>query len=271
MSKKKYAKPEISKGQLEQALLEANLKLQVINKTLKEEEQARNELLSNLSHDLRSPVSALVSAVDYLKAEGFADMPEYAPLIDLMKRRLRTIQSMLDDLFLLTKIECPTIPIKTETVEIGFFLEDFFYSCQADAKYAQRCLSLEIPEPFPYLVQIDTEKIFRVLDNLFLNALLYSSEEASITLKASYQSLSDVKGMVEISVIDTGIGIAPEHIPHLFNRSFRVNSARTPQQGGSGFGLAIAKAIVERHGGSIQCKSRLGEGSIFSFTLPAVL
>lgn len=268
MTKRKYTKPEISKEQLEYALYEANLSLQKTNETLREEEEARNTLLSNLSHDLRSPVMALVSAVGYLRSEAFSDAPEYHQTIDLMERRLKTIQTMIDDLFLLTKIECPTIPFITEEINIGFFLEEFFYSCQADRKYADRHLLLDLPEPFPYLVQIDAEKFLRVLDNLFTNALQYSEEGATIALDASFQSISPDQSIVKINVRDTGIGIEPEHIPLIFNRSFRVSSSRTPGQGGSGLGLAIVKGIVERHGGSIHCESQPGKGSCFQITLP---
>ena len=266
MEKRKYTKPEISREQLEYALYEANLSLQKAYDALREEEEARNTLLSNLSHDLRSPIMALVSAVGYLRSEGFSDAPEYRQTIDLMERRLKTFQVMIDDLFLLTKIECPTIPLVTEEINMGFFLEEFFYSCQADQKYADRNLSLELPEPFPYLVRLDAEKFIRVLDNLFTNALQYSQAGASITLGASFRP---EQGVVELSVRDTGIGIAPEHIPLIFNRSFRVSTSRTPGQGGSGLGLAIVKGIVERHGGSIRCESELGKGSCFFLTLPA--
>ena len=268
MAKRKYTKPEISKEQLEYALYEANLSLQKTNAALKEEEEARNTLLSNLSHDLRSPVMALVSAVGYLRSEAFADTPEYLQTIDLMERRLKTLQTMIDDLFLLTKVECPTIPLITEEINIGFFLEEFFYSCQADRKYADRHLLLELPDPFPYLVQIDPEKFLRVLDNLFTNALQYSQEGAIIALGSSFHSLSPDHGVIEISVRDTGIGIDPEHIPLIFNRSFRVSTSRTPGKGGSGLGLAIAKGIMERHGGTIHCESQLGKGSCFQITLP---
>ena len=269
MAKREYTKPEISREQLEVALYEANLSLQKTNETLREEEEARNTLLSNLSHDLRSPVMALLSAVGYLRSGAFADAPEYTQTIDLMERRLKTIQTMIDDLFLLTKIECPTIPLVTEEIDMGFFLEEFFYSCQADQKYAGRHLLLELPKPFPYLARIDAEKFLRVLDNLFTNALQYSSEGATITLGAAYRPVSPEQGALEITVRDTGIGIAPEHIPLIFNRSFRVSTSRTPGQGGSGLGLAIVKGIVERHGGAIRCESEPGKGSCFSITLPA--
>lgn len=269
MAKKKYTKPEISKEQLEFALYEANLSLQKANETLREEEEARNTLLSNLSHDLRSPVMALVSAVAYLRSGAFSDAPEYHQTLDLMERRLKTFQTMIDDLFLLTKVECPTIPLAMEEIDMGFFLEEFFYSCQADLKYADRHLKLELPDPFPYLVRLDAEKFIRVLDNLFTNALQYSEAGAAITLGAAYIPDTEERGTVEITVRDTGIGIAPEHIPLIFNRSFRVSASRTPGQGGSGLGLAIVKGIVERHGGEIRCESAPGKGSQFAITLPA--
>ena len=271
MSKKTYTKPQISEEQLKLALYEADLKLEAANQKLLKEEAARRELLTNLSHDLRSPIAALVSAVEYLRSGTPADPAAYDQILDLMLRRLKTIQNMIDDLFLLTRIESPTMELSKEAVNAGIFLEDFFYLCQEDAKYAKRHLLLEVPENFNYTVKIDAEKIIRVLDNLFINALRYSEDGADIALGVTYHEDETTSGYVEIYVRDTGIGIAPEHIPLVFQRSFRVSSARTPAQGGSGFGLAIAKSIVERHGGMIRCESRLGIGSCFFFTLPTQL
>ena len=112
---------------------------------------------------------------------------------------------------------------------------------------------------------MDTDHFYRVLDNLFTNALKYSLEDATITLGAM---LSSDKKNVIIFVRDTGIGIPASSIQKIFERSYMVSSARTPSSSGTGLGLSIAKTIIERHNGDIWCESKEGHGSTFYLSLP---
>ena len=266
MSKKKYTKPDISRAELEQALMKANEELWMANRKLEAEERARAELFSNLSHDLRAPMTALFSAVELLKSRQMTEENEYQNILKLMERRLHTLQSILNDIFLLTLMESPATKLEKEPVEIGIFLEDYFYSCAADPKYHKRRLKLEVPDVFPYVADIEAEKVIRVLDNLFTNALRYSLEGAEIALGALFIQGEKEEGKIRIYVRDTGEGIMPEDIEHIFERSYRASRSRTPEDGGSGLGLAIAKGIVERHGGAIWCESEVGKGSCFTFS-----
>ncbi len=263
MSKKVYKKPEISKKQLEQELMEANEALWKANQQLAAEKRAEAELISNLSHDLRASMSALSGAVELLKCRPKLDDEKYSDLINLMERRLKLQKSMVDDLFFLSKISGSASALKKQKLECGAFLEEYFYSAIAVTECGSCRLSLDIPEGFYCIVNIDAEAVFRVLDNLFSNAIKYSQPGVRILLEARKRG-----GEVLISVCDDGDGIAEEDIPRIFERTFRAARARTPGEGGSGLGLAIAKEIVEQHGGQIWCESRLGEGSRFTFTLP---
>ena len=186
-----------------------------------------------------------------------------------MDRRLHTLQSILNDIFLLTLLESPSTKLETEPVEMGIFLEDYFYSCMADPKYHKRRLKLEVPDYFPYTAEIEAEKMIRVLDNLFTNALRYSGEGAEIALGAKFIEGEKEEGKIRIYVRDTGEGIHKEDAEHIFERSYRASRSRTPEHegSGSGLGLAIAKGIVERHGGAIWCESEVGKGSCFTFSL----
>ena len=116
------------------------------------------------------------------------------------------------------------------------------------------------------LLRIDIQKIIRVLDNLFTNAAKYSDDGAEIRLSAQK---SEDRKMLIVSVSDTGYGISEEALPYIFGRTYTVSSARTPNsKTGSGLGLSIVKAIIERHGGTIRCESEQDKGSSFIFTLP---
>lgn len=269
MSKKKYTKPDISREELEKALVKANQELWMANRRLEAEERTRAELFSNLSHDLRAPMTALFSAVELLKSGQEIGEKKYLDILKLMDRRLHTLQSILNDIFLLTLLESPSTKLETEPVEMGIFLEDYFYSCTADPKYHKRRLKLEVPDSFPYTAEIEAEKMIRVLDNLFTNALRYSGEGAKIILGAKFIESEKNEGKIRIYVRDTGEGITKEDAEHIFERSYRASRSRTPEYegSGSGLGLAIAKGIVELHGGAIWCESEIGKGSCFTFSL----
>ena len=264
MEKKRYTKPQtISKEELEKALLLANEELSRANEKLNQQERERMELFRNLSHDLRAPMTALVSAVGLLREKKDMEEEEYQELLNLMSRRLRSLNSMLDEIFLLGRMENPEQRLELETIDAVAMLEEFFYSCDADVKYAERRLDLRLPDDMDCMVRVDPEKMVRVLDNLFTNALRYSRSGDEITLSA------EVSGeKLVICVSDTGVGILPEDLPHVFERSYRADRSRTPGDGGHGLGLAIAKSIMEKHGGTIWVTSVPEKGSQFFLELP---
>lgn len=263
MEKKKYSPPEISREELAQNLYLANVQLTEANERLHQEERMRTELFANLSHDLRAPLTALNSAIEYLES-GPLEPQEQQRILHLMRGRTAFLRRLVEDMFLLAKMENADAPLHLQTLDAGAFLEEFFYSTEADGAYDGHELSLELPEQLHCQICIDPEMIVRVLDNLFTNARKYSCQGDRITLCARQEAQ-----ILEITVADTGIGIPPEQLPHIFERTYRANKARTPGDDSSGLGLAIAQKIVERHGGSLTAHSTLGQGSAFTFCLPA--
>jgi len=260
-----FVKPELTVVELSIALYNANQKLEQTNKELVQIQKEQAEVYANISHDLRSPITAIKNSMEYLLTLDTFDSENFLPTINLMHCRVNYLEQLINDVFLLSSIDSSKNNLQFETVNIGMFLEDFFFSCDADRKYSKRRLYLNVPEDFPYLVSIDCRMLLRVMDNLFSNALKYSSDESSITLSV----ISTQNNTILISVADTGFGIATEHFNIIFDRSYMVSSARTPGQfSGCGLGLAIAKSVIDNHGGNIWCESELGKGSIFKFTLP---
>ena len=240
MPKKSYNKPEVSKKQLEQELLEVSEALWNANVRLAAEEKARTELLSNLSHDLRASMSALMSAVELLKSGHKIEKEQYDELLNLIERRINMQKAILDDLFLLTKLDCKSLSLKKEFVNCGLFLEEYYYSCVADPKYKECKLCIMVPEQFPYMVEIDTQAINRVLDNLFANAYKYSGQDVRICLGAKKED-EDVWVYVE----DNGDGISEEDLPFIFERSFRASQSRTPAEGGSALTVEVVVGYDE--------------------------
>ena len=266
MEKKRYTKPKtISRGELERALLEMNEELSKANEKLRRQDVERMELFRNLSHDLRAPMTALVSTIGLLREKRDMEEKEYEELLNLMERRLKNLSAMWEEIFLLGQMENPELKLNLETIDAAALLEEFFYSCEADRKYENRDLELILPRDLNCMIHVDPQKLVRVLDNLFSNALRYSKDGDGITLEAKLNA----KGKELLIIVrDTGMGILPEDLPHVFERSYRADRSRTPGDGGHGLGLAIAKSIMERHGGSIWCESEPEKGSSFYLKLP---
>ena len=263
MEKKKFESPNLTAEELSAELVVTNLKLTKAHEQLLKEEKIRNEMFSSISHDLRSPITAIKNAVELL-----SDMQEYPPdqvkpLLQLINSRVDTLEQLINDIFFLVSLDNQCVQMDMQTISLGFFLEDFFYSRELDTYYNARNLQLAVPEDLDVMVTVDPHKLTRVLDNLLSNARKYSHDGDRITLGAD-----KTDDTVTVYVEDTGIGIATEYLSRVFERCFTVEKARTPGISSTGLGLSITKSIIEQFSGKIWCESTLGKGSRFSFTLP---
>lgn len=262
--KNRFEKPAISVEELSLALYKVNLQLREANNKLIEQEEQRLLFLANVSHDLRSPMTTLSNSLEYLLSQEQIDQKELHESLLLMQKRMNYMNVLINDIFLLSSLETSDDKIKKEPVDIRFFLEDYFYMCEADSKYDQTTLELNMADDINDTLSIDPDLMHRVLDNLFSNAIKYSKEDKYLELGA-YRENNDFI----IYVQDHGIGIAKKHLSKIFNRSYRVSKARTPDNDTScGFGLAIVQTIIKRHNGTVHCESELGKGSRFIITLP---
>lgn len=260
-----FIKPELTVEELSIALYNVNRKLEKANQQLKESERIRLEMFSNLSHDLRSPITTLRSYVEYLLSFDKLDEKEVFSTLDQMHSKILSLDHLMNELLLIATLDSETEEqFQFEQIQIGMFLEEFFYFCETDKKYSNRKLTLKVPSNFPYYASIDTKMFSRVLDNLFTNSLKYSSSGDTISLDACC-----LKNEIIISVADTGIGIIKSNLPFIFDRTFMVSDARTPDSStGCGLGLSIAQSILEKHQGRIWCESEANKGSTFYISLP---
>ena len=263
--KRKFEQPHVDSdtvAELSKKLIEANKKLKIV-------QDERKILLENISHDLRAPLTAIRSTIDYMNQKGNGDYSvissdEMSKMMNLLDSRVRALEVLINDLYYLTSIENSSSENNFDVVPLGQFLEEYFFSVEIDEKYKDNELILDVPEELNAFVRIDTVKMNRVLDNLFTNAMKYSAKGSSIKLGAFLNGNNAC-----VFVKDNGNGISEEDLPHIFERSFRASDSRTPiKEEGNGFGLAIAKAIVKQQGGKIYCKSVFGEGSTFYIELP---
>lgn len=275
MKKNAFEQPQIESETIEslsQKLLNATLELSEKNQELKRIQKEQREMMANISHDLRSPITAIRNTVDYLCADISLSLADYQSAIKLIDRRTKTLEDLIADMYYLFCVEDTSRELCYQKIEPCMFFEEYFYDVLADKRYDKHMLILDMEENLSGCIKIDISKIVRVLDNLFTNAAKYSPEGSHITLHVSSlcedKKLGEAK-ILKVTVQDTGNGIPAKDLPHIFNRTYTVSSARTPNSStGSGLGLSIVKAIITRHGGNVSCESTIGVGSAFSFTLP---
>ena len=253
--------------ELSRRLLEITAQLNASNRSLQHLQQERTEMLANLSHDLRAPLTAIRSAVDYLTSGQSLSAQDIEGALTLIDHRTGTLEHLIRDMYELFTLEDPSHAFSFQELDAPAFLEEYFYTALPDSHYAGHLLCLSVSQDLHATLFADPGKLIRILDNLLGNAAKYAPAGTKITLSAAPSA--DLTSL-RISVTDEGPGIPPEDLERIFNRTYTVSSARTPGSAtGSGLGLAIVKTITERHGGTVSCENAPGAGSIFSVTLPA--
>ena len=228
------------------------------------EERERRLFVSNVSHELRTPLTSVKSYLEALD-EGALSEPVAPDFIKVSLDETNRMMRMVSDLLSLSRIDNATSHLDIEltnfTAFITFILNRFdkIRSQNADKKY-------EIIRDYPInsiWVEIDTDKMTQVIDNIINNAIKYSPDGGKITV-----SMKTTEIQMILSISDEGLGIPKKDLPKIFDRFYRVDKARSRAQGGSGLGLAIAKEIIKQHHGFIWAKSEYGKGSTFTIVLP---
>ena len=220
--------------------------------------RAQQRFVADVSHELRSPLTAVRGNLDLLKRGAADDPTERAQMIEAMDSETARMSRLVSDLLLLARQDAG-IPIARHPVELDTLLLEIYRQAQITARGIKVTLGAEDQA----IIVGDRDRLKQVLLNLVDNALKYTPQGGEVTL-----SLTKDDAWVKISVRDTGIGIAPDDIPNLFGRFYRVDKARSRDAGGTGLGLAIAKSVVDAHNGKITVESELGKGSTFTVWLP---
>lgn len=253
-------------GQLSIAFEEMRKQLQQSIQTQLQYEENRKELISNISHDLRTPLTAIRGYVEGL-GDGVADTPEKRrKYLGIIASKAEEMSHLIDELFLYSKLDLKRLPFNYEGVDFRAFLMDWSDELEFELGKQGVHYGAEIALAPNTKVLIDRDKIRRLFSNIVDNCLKYMNKtEKQIQLKA-YES----NDQVVIEVTDNGQGIDPEALPHIFERFYRADPSRNSHIGGSGLGLAIARQIVDGHGGTIQARSIKGEGTSIILTLPLI-
>ena len=228
------------------------------------EERERRLFVSNVSHELRTPLTSVKSYLEALD-EGALTEPVAPDFIKVSLDETNRMMRMVTDLLHLSRIDNATSHLDVELINFTAFITfilnrfDKMKSQDEEKKY-------ELVRDYPITsvwIEIDTDKMTQVIDNILNNAIKYSPDGGKITV-----SMKTTDDQMILSISDQGLGIPKEDLPKIFDRFYRVDKARSRAQGGTGLGLAIAKEIVKQHNGFIWAKSEYGKGSTFTIVLP---
>jgi histidine kinase len=224
-------------------------------------ESMRRRLIGDVSHELRTPLTAIKGSM-----EGLMDgiLPANDEIFQQIHTEADRLNRLVDDLQELSRVEARAYELDLRPLDVASLVQTVTKRLAPQAETKHISVNFELPRDLPPVLA-DEDRAIQVLTNLAGNALQYTPEGGRVTISA--KRLEDE---VQISVHDTGVGIPPEHLSHIFDRFYRVDKSRSRQSGGgSGIGLTIARALVEAHGGRIWVESNgEGQGSTFTFTLP---
>ena len=232
-------------------------------KELRKVDALRREFVTAIAHDLRTPLTSLRGYLEtLLMKEGSLTMEEQRNYLTIVIKRSEQLEKLVSELFELAKLDSPDVQVRFEPFSLDELIRDILQKFQLAAQNKKITLHMNVAENAP-LAFADIGLIERVLDNLIENALRYTPADGSITVTSVP---GDQRIIVKVS--DSGSGIQPRDIPHLFDRYYRIGRSQLESSHETGLGLAIVKRILELHGSDIQVSSTVDVGTTFAFTLP---
>ncbi|MDQ5836184.1 MAG: response regulator, partial [Acidobacteriota bacterium] len=254
--------------ELERRVEERTAELLKVNRELVEANRAKDIFLATLSHELRTPLTPVLGWVNLLRAPGGpASEPSFlAQGLDAIERNARLQARLIDDLLDISRIVSGKLRIESEPVDLCSVAAPAVETVRAEAAGRGVEINVEIPD-CPVVVQGAPVRLQQIVWNLLSNAVKFTPRGGSVRLRAWRE-----RGEARVEVSDTGIGIAPEFLPHVFDRFRQADGSTTRQYGGLGLGLAIVRALAELHGGWVKAESEgLGRGARFTLGLPCAV
>lgn len=229
---------------------------------LHESDRLRARLLADVAHEVRTPVATIAG---YLEAIEDGVQPLDEDTLAVLREQSARLTRLADDLAAVTRAESGDLALHREPVAPADLLHAAAGAVRERASAADVRICVDVPDGLPPIA-VDRTRVAQVLDNLLTNAVRHTPAGGRIVLAAAREP----DGSVSLRVTDTGEGIAPEHLPHVLERFYRVDTARDRGHGGSGIGLAISRALVQAHGGTLTAASDgSGAGATFTVTLPS--
>ncbi|MBE7434339.1 MAG: HAMP domain-containing protein [Anaerolineales bacterium] len=236
--------------------------LEVADAKQREMEKMRSELLAWVGHDLQTPLASIRAILEALE-DGVVEDPETIKrYLNTAQRDVRSLSALIDDLFQMAQLNAGGFQLERANSSLADLISDTLESfAELAARQNIRLAGSVDPQVDP--VDMDTRRIGRVLNNLIGNAIRHTPADGEIKVTARRTNRG-----VEVSVADSGEGIRPEDLPHIFDGFYRGEKSRSRSTGGAGLGLAISRGIVQAHGDDIHVESQAGQGSRFTFHIP---
>lgn len=225
-------------------------------------EKIRQDFVANVSHELRTPIASIKGYAETLLDGALQDKANAKEFINIIYQDANRLAALINDLLELSRIESGKLKMSLTENDPVSLIKKGVMVIEQQAKAKAIILTLKLPQGLPK-VRVDETRFAQVVINLLDNAIKYSSEGARVTISAKVAD-----NFLQIDISDTGMGIAEEDLPRIFERFYRVDKARSRELGGTGLGLSIVKHIVSAHGGQVWVNSQLESGSTFSFTIP---
>jgi len=256
---------------------QAEAQLQRTNEELARATRMKDEFLANMSHELRTPLNAILGMTEGLREEVLGPAtPQQLKALQTIERSGFHLLELINDILDVAKVESGQIDLDIQPTAIAPLCQSSLGFIKQQAMKKRIQVDLKLPSQ-PVNLLVDERRIRQVLINLLNNAVKFTDEGGRITLEVSQSPAApdspqeaQAPRFLRLSVIDTGIGIAPDHIPKLFQPFIQIDSALNRKYQGTGLGLALVKRIVELHGGRVGLTSEVGQGSCFTLDLPCV-
>ena len=231
---------------------------------LKELDRLKSQFVSNVSHELRTPITTIKLYADLMQTSPPEEWPEY---VDALARQADWQVQLVEDILQLSRVDAGRLERRPEATSLGELAAMAVLNHQGLAQ--EHGLTLEHQRAEPDVVAlVDPERLLQALNNLLQNAVRYTREGGSVAVSTATGRGQDGQAWATVTVADSGIGIAEEELPHIFERFYRGEEVQRMQAPGTGLGLAIVKEIVELHGGRVTVESQVGRGSAFTVWLP---
>jgi histidine kinase len=253
-------------GALFESFEEARKQLKKSEETQKKYEQNRNELITNISHDLKTPITTIKGYIEGIIDGVPKSKEKQNKYLETIYQNAVHMESLIEDLFLLSKFDLDQSPYQFEDINIKEYLADCYEELQFDFQEKGIKLEYKVDYNEKKLVKADRQQLKRVILNIINNAINYKS-----AINPKIEMILTEKGQeAQIEIKDNGIGVSEDVLDKIFERFYKEDKARSNSSPGTGLGLYIARKIILDHGGSIQAKSRIGLGTSIFFTLPVV-
>lgn len=250
-------------GQLAATFDQMRLKLKESAEIKNKYEENRKELIANISHDLKTPITSIKGYVEGIR-DGVANTPEKMDrYLQIIYTKAKDMDHLIDELFLYSKLDLSRVPFHFSNVNLYHYFMDLIEELRFDFEKEGVSIAFHAEDGHPYNGVADREQLKRAVSNIMQNSLKSMDKEE----KRIDVYMKELNDKILIQIRDNGKGISVEALPFIFDHFYRADVSRNMEAGGTGLGLAIVKMIVEEHGGEVWAESRLGEGTSIFLTL----